>query len=188
MIYLLECWDDEELRNTILTVGLEEGTFYEPNAKIEVKCFVVVTIRNSLLETLASDDYKSLSATIELSDDEVKNITSAAIEYFSKVDFAELEHSVKSDSVCNVYKRLKEQYPVAWKAISMIGNTKRKSVRYESVKGEVIKDLISLISQRELCDEMKYNKTILSGYDESIDETLMNILTYAYSNPRFVFF
>ena len=118
----------------------------------------------------------------------MKNITSAAIEYFSKVDFAELEHSVKSDSVCNVYKRLKEQYPVAWKAISMIGNTKRKSVRYESVKGEVIKDLISLISQRELCDEMKYNKTILSGYDESIDETLMNILTYAYSNPRFVFF
>ena len=103
MLSLFEYWNDDKFRNIILNIGLEEGEFYQPNAPSEVKCFVVVTIRNSLLETLASDDYESLSATRALSDDELKRITSKAIEYFSEIDFTVLSKSLVFEKTCNIY-------------------------------------------------------------------------------------
>lgn len=118
MLFLLEYWNDDKFCNTILNIGLEEGEFYQPKARIEVKCFVVVTIRNSLLETLASDAYKCLSATRALSDDEVKLITSKAIGYFSEIDLKALSKSLNFEKISNIYKKVKETYPVAgrpWK-------------------------------------------------------------------------
>ena len=57
MTSLLRHWNDREFRNTVLLLGMEEGSFYEPPAKIEVRCFVVVTIRNSPIEMLQSNSY-----------------------------------------------------------------------------------------------------------------------------------
>lgn len=125
MLSLIQYWNDDEFRNTILSVGMEEGMFYEPNARIEVKCFVVVTIRNSLLETLASADYASPGAKIMISDSEIRKITASAIEYFSAVDFRQLSDSVDFRGIDNIYKKIREQYPVAWRAISAIVNTKK---------------------------------------------------------------
>ena len=188
MLSLLECWNDIEFRNTILAVGLEEGEFYKPNAKIEVKCFVVVTIRNSLLETLASDDYKSLSATRAVSDEEIKLITSSAIEYFSTTNFKELAKSLDFSDISNIYKVIKEKYTVAWNMLAVIGNTKKKLLRFEKTKADFDEEAISLIKQEESSLETTYNEVVLSGYDVSMDENLVKILKHAYSNPGFVFF
>lgn len=188
MLSLLQCWHDEEFRNTILFVGMEEGMFYKPNAKIEVKCFVVVTIRNSLLETLASDDYKCLNVKRVISDSEIREITAGAIEYFSKVDFEQLTHSQSLSNIQNIYENIKRKYPVAWRAISAAGNTMKKHLRYEKVNAVPDNELICLISQQESKIETTSNKVVISGYDEAFDDTLIKILKYAYSNPDFVFF
>ena len=57
MTSLLRHWDDRVFKNTVLLLGLEEGSFYEPRAKIDIRCFVVVAIRNSPIETIQSDAY-----------------------------------------------------------------------------------------------------------------------------------
>ena len=49
-------WNDVKFRNALLILGLEGGKFYMPEADLDIKCFVVVTIRNSLLETVFSDE------------------------------------------------------------------------------------------------------------------------------------
>ena len=50
---VLSSWHDLRKRNTLLLLGREEGAFYEPrSASLEIRAFVVVTIRNSLLEDL----------------------------------------------------------------------------------------------------------------------------------------
>ena len=50
---VLSRWHDLRTRNTLLLLGREEGAFYEPrSASLEIRAFVVVTIRNSLLEDL----------------------------------------------------------------------------------------------------------------------------------------
>lgn len=188
MLSLLEYWNDDKFRNTILNIGLEEGEFYQPNTKREVKCFVVVTIRNSLLETLASDAYKSLSATQALSDYEVKLITSKAIEYFSEIDFKVLSKSLDFGKICNIYKKVKEMYPVAWNVMEAIGNTKKKCLRFSKVNADVDKELISILNQQENSPQTTLNSVVLSGYDENLDDTLINILRQACSDPHFVFF
>ena len=47
MTSFLRHWDDLAFRRTLLLLGLEEGPFYEPAGKADVKCFIVVTLRNS---------------------------------------------------------------------------------------------------------------------------------------------
>jgi len=188
MLSLLQYWQDEEFRNTILTIGLEEATFYKPNAKIEIKCFVVVTIRNSLLETLASDGYKKLYAKRMITDDEIQKITSAAIEYFAKIDFKSLKETLDFNGIDNIYKTLKETYPVAWRALSVIGNTSKKTCRYDKGEKTSNNDLINLISCDDCEQVRKFNKVIMSGYDETLDEELVKILKSAYSKPGYVFY
>ena len=188
MLFLLEYWNDDKFRNTILNIGLEEGEFYQPKARIEVKCFVVVTIRNSLLETLASDAYKCLSATRALSDDEVKLITSKAIGYYSEIDLKALSKSLNFEKISNIYKKVKETYPVAWKAMEALGNTKKKCLRFSKVNADVDKELIHILNQQEDSPNTKLNSVVLSGYDENLDEILINKLKQAYSVPDFVFF
>ena len=50
---LLFHWGDQAFRRTILTLGTEEATFWEPQtASLEIRSLVVVTVRNSLIEDL----------------------------------------------------------------------------------------------------------------------------------------
>jgi hypothetical protein len=50
---VLSRWHDMPTRKTLLLLGREEGAFYEPrSASLQIRAFVVVTVRNSLLEDL----------------------------------------------------------------------------------------------------------------------------------------
>lgn len=188
MLSLLECWNDDVFRNTVLNIGLEEDKYYQPNAKIDVKCFVVVTIRNSLLETLASDAYESLSAARAVNDSEVMLITSRAIEYFSEIDLRALSQSLDFSGICNIYKKVKETYPVAWNAMEALGNTKKKCLRFTKVNADFDSELINILNRQENSLQTVVNSVVLSGYDENLDETLVKILKKAYSEPGLVFY
>ena len=57
---ILSCiyyWDIEQFRKGLLVIGSEEGLFYEPAAENDIRNFVVMTIRNSELEWLQTDNF-----------------------------------------------------------------------------------------------------------------------------------
>lgn len=87
MTSFLRHWDDLAFQRTLLLLGSEEGPFYEPAGKADVKCFIVVTLRNSPIETIQSDNYACAGMQNSLSSQDVKEITSGAIRFFNPLDF-----------------------------------------------------------------------------------------------------
>ena len=87
---LLRNWDDVAFRKTVLLLGSEEGPFYEPAGKYDTKCFVVVAIRNSPIETIQSESYQRAGLSSAISSRDVRAITGSAIRYFNNKDFAKL--------------------------------------------------------------------------------------------------
>lgn len=69
---LLQVWNDKEMRRWILLFAKEEANFYLPNANIDIKSFVVTTIRNSLIESVSSDNYKFAGFHHQLEEDKIK--------------------------------------------------------------------------------------------------------------------
>ena len=69
---LLQVWNDKEMRRGILLFAKEEANFYLPNANIDIKSFVVTTIRNSLIESVSSDNYKFAGFHHQLEEDKIK--------------------------------------------------------------------------------------------------------------------
>ena len=72
-----------------------ERVFYLPDANIDIKSFVVTTIRNSLIESVSSSNYKSAGFEHQLREEEIKTITSFAIKYFKKFNFEEVSSILK---------------------------------------------------------------------------------------------
>ncbi len=105
---LLYHWKDNSFRKTVLFLGLEEGSFYEPAVKTDIRCFVVVTLRNSPVEVLQSDAYQEAGLKKELSNKEVKEITSAAVQYFSRQNFEEMCKQADISNGRDLYAELKE--------------------------------------------------------------------------------
>ena len=137
MTSLLRHWNDRAFRNTVLLLGMEEGSFYEPPAKIEVRCFVVVTIRNSPIETIQSNTYPEAGLSQILNSKDVKEITSEAIRYFSKQDFAELCSQAKLSTKRDLYLELAEEHPVAWASLQCLSGLRGKTSDYPPVQVEV---------------------------------------------------
>lgn len=134
MISFLRHWDDLAFRRTLLLLGSEEGPFYEPAGKAEVKCFVVVTLRNSPIETIQSDNYASTGMQSSLSSQDVKTITSGAIRFFNPLDFSSMCLQAKKCSGCDYYQEIVERHPVAWAALRALGTTSAKIIDYPKVQ------------------------------------------------------
>lgn len=133
MTSLLRHWDDRIFRDTLLFLGLEEGSYYEPPGKTHVRCFVVVTIRNSPVETMQSDTYAESGLSHPLSSQDVKDITSEAIRYFNPQDFSIMCTQAKASAQTDLYLSLKQQHPVAWTALERLSATSAKTVDYPKV-------------------------------------------------------
>src|SRR5215467_14454500 len=94
---VLSRWHDKQTRNTLLLLGREEGAFYEPrSASLEVRTFVVVTVRNSLLEDLGIPGASLIPADIPeeekpMQEADVRTITEAAIRYWQTIDMPGLQ-------------------------------------------------------------------------------------------------
>ncbi|MDD5906449.1 MAG: hypothetical protein PUC60_07510 [Clostridiales bacterium] len=192
MISFLQHWDDLAFRRTLLLLGSEEGPFYEPAGKVDVKCFVVVTLRNSPIETIQSDNYASAGMQSSLSSQNVKTITSGAIRFFNPLDFSSMCLQAKKCSGCDYYQEIVERHPVAWAALRALGTTSAKIIDYPKVQ---YNNPFSI----EACNEIQINgedesqkerltkKVIFDGYSAMWDPQLLELLQKLSSSSGNIF-
>lgn len=181
-------WDDTYFRKTLLLTGLEEAYFYQPSANLDIKSMVVVGIRNSLLEDMAStkEAAKKIGAENKIiSDDNIKIITSDAIKYFSKVDLSLLS----KECLCgedNLYYQLQSKYPFAWTALRAVNRMVGNKGKYMPIEDKHI-DILN-ISKFQVCDTSLMANVVLSGMDPSIDAKMLNTLKAIEDNQIDAFF
>lgn len=192
MISFLRHWDDLAFRRTLLLLGSEEGPFYEPAGKVDVKCFVVLTLRNSPIETIQSDNYASAGMQSSLSSQNVKTITSGAIRFFNPLDFSSMCLQAKKCSGCDYYQEIVERHPVAWAALRALGTTSAKIIDYPKVQ---YNNPFSI----EACNEIQINgedesqkerltkKVIFDGYSAMWDPQLLELLQKLSSSSGNIF-
>jgi hypothetical protein len=132
---VLSRWHDMPTRNTFLLLGREEGAFYEPrSASLEIRAFVVVTIRNSLLEDLSIPGASLIPAGVPESETpmqeaDVQQITEAAIRYWQTIDLQRLQvlPPVAGD---DPFGHLRKDTPRAWHVLSSLANARERIVSF----------------------------------------------------------
>jgi len=132
---VLARWHDMEVRNTLLLLGREEGAFYEPrSAPLEIRAFVVITVRNSLLEdlgipgaSLIPDDVTASEKPMQEAN--VQPITEAAIRYWQTIDLQGLQvppPAAENDP----FGHLRKDTPHTWHVLSCLANARERMITY----------------------------------------------------------
>jgi hypothetical protein len=133
---VLSCWQDLPTRKTLLFLGREEGAFYEPrSASLEVRAFVVVTVRNSLLEDLGIPGASLIpaddpAAEKPMQEADVRPITEAAIRYWQTIDVQSLR-VVPPAAADDPFAHLRKDAPHAWHVLSCLANARERTVTFE---------------------------------------------------------
>lgn len=175
MYSLIFHWNDIEFRNAILITSMEEAKFYEPDADIDIKCFVVVTIRNSLLEDIFCDDCCKIGLEKPIDEKEIKTITKEAIEYFKDVNFSNISKEINLIEEKDKYLNIAKKYPMALKALIELGKCTGKRSIYDKIIIEEKIQIKDIVSNK---DELKENniKEVQSGITEELSTQLIKIL------------
>lgn len=172
-------WDEPEFIKTLFLTVSEEAPFYKPNSDSGIKSFVVLTIRNSPIETLQSDNYAIAGLPRRLSDEQIIEVTSSAIEYFSKIDFSEAineNYNVDDD----VYYIMSQKYRIAWNALSNVTNAQSCSGVFQGLQYKVLPDHLNIKLNES---DRKHSKiAVIDGYDPATDEELLNQLSSIINN------
>ena len=171
MLSALSHWNDVVFRKALLLTTLEEGLFYEPSGRTDIKCFVVLTLRNSPFESLQSDSFTNSGLSSMLTNHQIRLVTSSAITYFNELDFTALCREIKAScEYTDIYGEVTRQCPVAWTALTNLASSSAKSVVFSGVT-------INTPSQLKGFDhsvEYKPNefKAVFDGYSNEIDRNL----------------
>ena len=190
---ILSCifhWNDEVFRKTLLIIGSEESAFYKPYALDDIRSFVVVTIRNSEIECLQSENFSMAGLLRKIDDSDVRTITSSAVKYFSNVDFVALQKDIEAPAV-DKYGSLSQKYPVSWNALTNLANSKKQVGDYGSTP-------VLIKPSLEILPTIKETKTIgrssnassisvalvSDGFSFSIDPQLKSMLEYCVKNEQ----
>ena len=108
---------------TVLAIGTEEATFWEPSsASLDIRSLVVVAVRNSLVTDLnATRAYtKALRSAREfLPDHQMPWITGEAINYFQAANLDTVQVQPERD----LFGSLPRRFPNAWHVLSLLGNS-----------------------------------------------------------------
>ena len=180
MYSLLKCWNNSSVRKTILLLGAEEGLFYDPPSKKDVRCFVVVTLRNSPLERIQSDSFVTTGARQAITNADVKNITSAAIRYFNALDFETLSLEAQTHTFKNIYLELLESHPVTAMALQRLATGSAKQVDYSPVivhKPFELPELDQIKEDAERSDNARSSTVTYDGFSAEIEPELRRLLT-----------
>ncbi|TWH46761.1 hypothetical protein [Sporomusa sp. KB1] len=176
---IINRWNDPYFRRTVLFTGVEEANFYSPQAKLDIKSIVVLGVRNSLLEDIASTNQEAKKFALEkpvIQDEHIIHFTGDAIRCFKDVNFEKLAQNIQpGDS--NPYEHLKDHYPFAWAALWALTKTIGNESRFPPVRESNTIDYIPTII-RPLADQNtnKVEATIMSGMDPTIDNNLLRNL------------
>ncbi|MGO4108964.1 hypothetical protein [Paenibacillus sp. YAF4_2] len=172
MFSIIPKWNDEEYCRTILFHGLEEAQFYLPDSDIRIRSLVVVAIRNSLLEDAASTTSAALSLglrRVSVSDEQIKLITSDAINFFSTYNLS-VEALKLNEPDENLFIQLESIYPLAWSAMRHLSQCSNY-MSFNNTNGSKTKSNIDINStQSELFVEVQ------SGIDPKMNTVLVQIL------------
>jgi hypothetical protein len=184
MISCIFHWNDEDFRGALLMTGEEDGAFYLPKANADVRSFVVVTIRNSALESVHADSYNPPGQGRRLTADDIKAITSAAIEYFSKVDFSEIAKEIDAPEN-DRYADLAQRYPAAWDALGGLAYASSNNIaiiEYDPIAFDAKPNLRNLRFKKAVSGlffddtPSKFYQVTDDGYSLTIDHGLKQAL------------
>lgn len=168
---LLFHWGDLAFRRTILILGNEEASFWEPyTASLEIRSLVVVAVRNSLIEDLgASRPYTKVleSRKKELRDEQMPSITREAAEYFQAADL----DAVRVHPEPNLFGELPRRFPNAWHALSLLSGLSGNGIVYEL-------PIVGAESMETSASpwEIQHHSVVASGIDPRLDAQLVEIL------------
>jgi len=174
-------WNVTAFRQTMLVIGEEEGSFYHPEANLDIRSLVVLTVRNSALEVLVSSrkatNYPNLPAGI-IPDEHIRLFTGDAIDYWSRIDLRKLARKLVPSSI-DPYGRLRTSYPLAWAALYALGE---KRNRLEHSYRPVVAPSFSLPSLRQ--GARLTGASVQSGIDPVIDSGLQHVLNCIANDPK----
>ncbi len=180
---VLSHWHDASFRRTILVLGTEEASFWEPrSANLEIRSLVVVAVRNSLIEDLgASRPYREVlqSRNPLLPDDRMPWITSEAVKYFDAADLDGVQIEAKQD----VFGDLPRRFPNAWHVLSLLGNSSDNEIACELPDGE--SEPMDLPAARR---DVEHHVVVASGIDPRLDDQLLQAMTLAKAGELDLFF
>jgi hypothetical protein len=169
---VLSHWSDLPFRRTVLLLGTEEGSFWEPlGASIEVRSLVVVAVRNSLITDLNADRAytpKLRSRRQFLPDERMPWITGEAVKFFQAAHLDAEQIHVRTD----MFGSLPRGFPNAWHVLSLLGNSSDTEIECQlpMAQGKAMD-----LSELHGCAEG--HTVIESGIDPSIDSYLMDALS-----------
>lgn len=179
LISILKHWNDAGFRKTILLIGSEEGYFYSPVTNKEIRCMVVVAIRNSLFETLCSVDFERAGLDEPLPDNDIRTITGDAIIYFDKLDLAAISDRISQTdtNTIDIYGGIKSKYPVSWRALTHLV-TGKKSARYPKKQVSEVFQIreVDNFKNAEKTNKGRTIKVVLDGCSAVFDETMLENL------------
>lgn len=183
---IIELWNDKETRNGILLFSMELAKFYEPEANIYHKAFVVSAIRNSLLETAGSDFYEQSGFERQLKDEEIRQITSSAIRYFKRFPFEQACLEIQKSKCFNSYLESIQKYPLAWEVVKTMANLKSMDFYFEPIVVAKNKMLTIFPSNPILSNKDGY--VVEDGFTISYNLVLCQSLEEAVAHPEIGFF
>ncbi len=173
---IIKHWNDSEFLGAIFSTVVEEGHFYEPYVNDKIGNLVVLGIRNSLLEVAASVNYKDFGLKKDLSVEDIKQITSSAIEYFKEIDLDSL--SSKINLVDDYYYNIVQKYQIAYFSLVELGKCScdKTEIKFKKILGEpyVLEELkntgIPKINTKEKIED------IANGISEELAPGLIALL------------
>jgi hypothetical protein len=179
----LSHWNDEPFRRTILVLGAEEASFWEPRtANLAIRSLVVVAVRNSLLTDLnaASAYTKELRSRKELLPDErMPWITSGAIKYFEAVNL----DGVQVQTVRDLFGGFPGRFPDAWHVLSLLGNAADTEITCKLPMAEA-EPMTPSASKRNV----QRHTVVESGIDPRLDNYLTDMLGWIQRGELDLFF
>jgi hypothetical protein len=180
---LLSHWSDLSFRRTVLVLGTEEASFWEPqSADLEVRALVVVTIRNSLvtdLNAVRAYTPQLRSRRQFLPDERMPWLTGEAVQYFQAANLDAVQVQDNSD----MFGSLPRRFPNAWHVLSLLGN---------SADDEITCKLpLAAAEPMETSDVLvrsKIHTVIESGMDPGLDDYLAKALRLVEQRKMELFF
>lgn len=171
---IIKHWNNKEFLNIIFLTTIEEGNFYEPIVDEYIGNLVVLGVRNSLLETIASNDYKRFGLKQSINDNDIREITSKAIDYFKNVDLEKLASkiTIKNDYYYDVIQEYKVSYQVLFELSKCSIN--KSEAEFSPIKCEPYFVNEIYLSNDE--DNTLKVKEIMNGISENIGQGLIGLL------------
>lgn len=186
LLSIVKHWNDTDFLNAIFITVIEEGKFYEPIVDEKISCLIVLGIRNSLLEIIASVECREFGLAKPINNNNIREITSKAIEYFKDIDLDKLSANISIEE--DYYKDIIQKYKNSYNALIQLGKCTDKNTEKEfNIVSDNKFDIEELNVDKDCSDALE--QVIMSGVSEEFDDRLIYLLSGIKSGKgTFVYF